>query len=269
VSAPAKGGRRRRGGGGEAHADERWLLTYADMITLLMALFIVMWSISAVNQSKFDELKHSLKSAFNGNMFEKDKALLSGEAQILNPAGAQSKPIVQFPTVDIQKQLEQREQDNMEKVRQQIDGWAKQKGYQNKVKTKLDERGLVVRLVTDDVLFAPGQAVVQHDSVPLLRHLAGFLASGKIANAIRVEGHTDSTPISTSRFRSNWELSTGRATAVLHELLGAGIRPTRLSVVGYGAEQPLATNSTAYGRRTNRRVEIVVLRSFSLGGNNK
>ncbi len=122
-----------------------------------------------------------------------------------------------------------------------------------------------MRILTDDLLFNTGAATLKPASAPLLTHIAHLLTIEGISNDVRVEGNTDNVPISTARFPSNWDLSTARATAVLDGLLRAGVQPKRLSVTGYGAEHPIATNSTYGGRALNRRVDIVVLRRSTSG----
>jgi chemotaxis protein MotB len=273
VSAPGGNRRRRRGDQAhEEHADERWLLTYADMITLLMALFIVMWSMSAVNISKFEELKASLRDAFNGNIHDAGAGVTPGGESVLeptskasvNPAIVPAQPVAQAPKVPtVEDTLAKRELESLRRVQAELRAWAKQHGVSERIRATIDERGLVVRLLTDEVLFDPGHAVVKSGSDPLLAKIGALLGSGRIGNPIRVEGHTDDTPIATAQFPSNWELSAARATAVLRKLLAAGLKPGRVSVAGYGEQQPIASNDSAAGRAKNRRVEIVVLRQFS------
>jgi chemotaxis protein MotB len=268
--------RRRRGDGdGAAHADERWLLTYADMITLLMALFIVMWAISSVNISKFEELKHSLARAFSGDVPEGGAGILVGAEQIMEPQGAEVETPTPAPNEpqqfqDVAKALEaQREElESLRALQHRIDEYAEANGLTEKIETRIDERGLVVRLLTDEVLFDSGDAVLKADSLPLLGRIEGLLVDGSIKNPIRVEGHTDDIPISTARFRNNWELSASRATAVGTYLLERGFPPKRLSVAGYADTRPVASNSFTSGRAINRRVELVVLRTkvATLGG---
>jgi chemotaxis protein MotB len=249
--------RGRRGGHAEEHADERWLLTYADMITLLMALFIVMWSVSVVNKGKFDELKVSLREAFS------HKPVLQGDRSIMASTGSPSSaftivPAVLPPRLAVQRAFRKAEEQNLERVQQQIRQAAATEGLARALRTHIEERGLVVRLLTDKVLFTPGQAVVEPGGRALLVRVARTLAT--VANPLRVEGNTDSTPISNSLFHSNWELSAARATAVLEVLHESGIPDDRLSVAGYAAERPVAPNTTSAGRALNRRVDIVVLR---------
>ena len=267
MSAPArKGGRGHQAH--DEHPDERWLLTYADMITLLMALFIVMWSMSAVNISKFEELKMSLRAAFNGNIMDDQQSIAPGGESVMEPTAQHvtspailpPKEVAQPENVD--DMLARKELESLRKVQAELRRWAKQHGVSEQIRATIDERGLVVRLLTDEVLFDPGHAVVKTSSDALLGKIGTLLASGRIQNPIRVEGHTDDTPISTAQFPSNWELSAARATAVLRKLLDAGLPPGRVSVAGYGEERPMRTNATVAGRALNRRVEIVVVRQF-------
>jgi chemotaxis protein MotB len=264
----------RRGGGGAEHDEgaERWLLTYADMITLLLALFIVLWSISSVNISKFTELKASLASAFAGKVVTGSDSVLAGGPALLNPLGVQVPNVVPTPaptitpniSAAISKQIEsslaQQDLENLARIKAMIDRYAKAHGLTGKLKTSVDERGLVIHVLTDQLLFGPGQAVLEPQATPLLADVARLVTANGLANPVRVEGNTDSQPISTAQFRSNWELSAARASAVLSFLLSRGVRPRRLSLTGYADQRPLTTNSTSAGRSRNRRVDIVVLR---------
>ena len=260
---------RRRGDRHEEHdaGMERWLLTYADMITLLLALFIVLWSISSVNISKFQELRASLHEALSGKVIPGSSALLNGGAAVLQPQGTQvptptTSPlnIKQSIATHIAAVLQQRETQSLKRVQQQVRNYAKQNGLSGKLRTSINAEGLEIRVLTDDLLFDPGQATLKSRAIPILYHVARALNGNHLTNPIRVEGNTDNVPISTPRFRSNWELSTARADAVLEFMLSAGIKPTRLSAVGYADTRPLTTNATAKGRALNRRVELVVLR---------
>jgi chemotaxis protein MotB len=281
--------RRRRGdhgGGHDGGGDERWLLTYADMITLLMALFIVMWAISSVNTTKFAELSVSLKQAFNGKLTEGGDNLVMGSTSVM-PAqpslvgDAQGKPTSTDPisiappspsfdpiTVDpvakanaMIESAEAADLENLQRLKKRLDQWAAEHGLKTKVDTTIDERGLVIRVLTDDLLFDSGHAVLKPSALPLLSTIASFVHdTSRVPNDVRVEGNTDNVPISNAEFASNWELSAARATAVLQHLLHTGVAGGRLSATAYGEERPLATNRSAAGRAKNRRVELVVLR---------
>jgi chemotaxis protein MotB len=269
MSAPSNR-RRRSDKHAEEHPDERWLLTYSDMITLLMALFIVMWSISSVNISKFDELKASLQSAFSGRVLPANTSIMEGQTSPFEQDGSpippinqqNSQPAFQMGSIsaDLQKAAEQQDLDNLKQIQEKVEDFARTHGFSGRLKTSIDQQGLVVQLLTDEVLFDSGHAVLKKRSLPLLNEIAGLLARGGIVNPVRVEGNTDSVPIHSAQFRSNWQLSAERADAVLEYLLAHGVAPKRLSLAGYADQRPVATNETAEGRGLNRRVNLVVLR---------
>ena len=152
----------------EEHPDERWLLTYSDMITLLMALFIVMWSISSVNISKFDQLKASLKSAFSSKVLPDSQSVLTGQSSPFDRQGQEVSPIVDQPAFkmqSIEKSLDKAaasaDLENLKRIQQQVEAFAKSHGFEGQLRTSIDERGLVVQLLTDEVLFDSGQAVLK------------------------------------------------------------------------------------------------------------
>jgi chemotaxis protein MotB len=254
----------------EEHADERWLLTYSDMVTLLMALFIIMWAISSVNISKFDQLRASLRAAFSARVLPESSSILNGQRSAFDEQGSPIHPVSEgmtkqpaFKMLPIATQLLDAairdDTNNLRRIEREIRQYAAEHGFAASIATKVDERGLVVRVLTDDVLFDSGKATLKSRSVPLLTEISGLLARG-VVNPVRVEGNTDDVPISTSQFHSNWDLSTARADAVLEFLLAHGVRAGRLSATGYADQRPLASNATAAGRSLNRRVELVVLR---------
>jgi len=273
----AGGGRKR--GGGEVENEERWLLTYSDMITLLMALFIVMWAISSVNISKFNQLKAALQSAFSAKVLQANNSILSGQQAPFDQDGSPIQPldqsssasqVVQVKSIaqniqtkistQIQTQAALQDQDNLMHIQTLVRQWAREHDLTKIVKADIEERGLVVRLLTDNVLFGSGQGSLQPTALPLLGEIAKLLAAPDIVNPVRVEGNTDDRPIHSAQYPSNWELSSARADAVLEFLLQRGVVPTRLSAVGYGDVNPIAKNTTATGRAANRRVDIVILR---------
>jgi chemotaxis protein MotB len=284
-------GRRGRGAHAEHENDERWLLTYADMITLLMALFMVLFSISSVNISKYQTLQQSLKAAFSGSILPGGRSIMQSGSQSttahtpataeipslvpLNPvAAAKANPAIASSKANQSsaslnsKQLEAalnsmsaalREQASLAALKQKLDAYAKEHGLSHDVQTVIDRRGLVVRVLTDQLLFASGQATLQPAGFPLLTEVAQLLNVDQ-SHPITVEGHTDNVPISSSQYPSNWELSTDRATTVVRYLIAKGVNRGRLGAVGYADLHPLASNATAAGRAKNRRVEIVLQR---------
>jgi chemotaxis protein MotB len=276
VSAPSNRRRRADHGGGHEGGDERWLLTYADMITLLMALFIVMWAISSTNITKFRELKQSLNQAFSGKIIAGNHDILHGGARIMEEGsqGTQGGGQAFFdPAKNIAQSFskvgEKHETQSLKRLQQKIESYAKTHGFSKLISTKIDERGLVVRLLTDKVLFDSGRAELHPQSLPLIVKISRLLTAGSVLNPVRVEGNTDNQPISSAEFRSNWELSTARANAVLEVLLANGVPPRRLSVAGYADQNPIAVNSSFEGRAKNRRVELVVLRRIAVEGDSQ
>ena len=258
-----RGGRRRGGPAVEGGEDERWLLTYADMITLLMALFMVLFSISSVNTSKFETLQRALDEAFSGRILPGGKGLTeAGGAEKTTELAQTSPPI---PALKVVGQMPQtaaqtvaQEDEDFEALKRKIDSYAKEHGISNQIDTTLRQRGLVIRVLTDKLLFDTAEATVKPPGGQLLGSVAHLLTADN--HAIAVEGHTDSIPISTDRYPSNWELSTARASSVVRSLAGAGVLQRRFEAAGYAALHPIDSNSTDTGRNRNRRVEIVLLR---------
>jgi chemotaxis protein MotB len=263
----------RRGGEdhGDEHPDERWLVSYADMITLLMAMFLVMWSMASVNTTKLDILSKSLREAFSGKILPGGEAVMQpgptskAEEPTAEPPIPSIKPAVSEAQGDGQRSdAADKEAEDLEKLKREIDLWTKEHGLTNEVQTDLARRGLVVRVLTDKVLFESGSAEVKPAADPLLDALSRLLKT-QVRNPIQVEGNTDDVPVS-GRFPTNWELSTTRATAIVRDLIARGVWPGRLAAAGYADRHPIATNATEGGRRRNRRVELVVLRTGGHGG---
>ncbi len=264
----AAANRRRRRHAPEEHVDERWLLTYSDMITLLMALFLVLWAISSVNVSKFAELKVSLHQAFSGKVLEgSGKVLTGGQAAMAQNGSPVSLPMQNPPPAfkmisiraSLQDAAQRQDAENLRRLQRQVDAYARAHDMSAQIRTSIQERGLVIHVLTDAVLFDSGQATLKQPA-PLLGEIAHLVTRTGIVNPMRIEGNTDDIPVSPGKFRSNWELSSARANAVLEFMLAHGVAARRLSTVGYGAQHPIASNATASGRSRNRRVSLVLLR---------
>ena len=241
---------------------ERWLITYADMITLLMVLFIVLFSISQVDLAKFEKFKAGLAEFGNGN----DSLIELHEGGLLTAPQLAQLTKAEKALEDQQAEAEatQSEQAALAGAQARITEDLRLAGLEGVAHFRIEERGLVVTIVTDRVLFEPGSDVLTGDGRAVVDVISDALAP--LPNLLSVEGHTDSTPIATSRFPSNWELSTARATSVLRALVDRhAIAADRLSAAGYADQRPLASNATAAGRSTNRRVEIVVHSTSSSG----
>jgi chemotaxis protein MotB len=269
----------RRGRHATHENEERWLLTYADMITLLMALFMVLFSISSVNISKYKTLQQSLKAAFSGSVLSGGRAILQSGSESTSahtpatsavPAIVPLTPNVPKPTDTSAKQISTamlsasastQEESSFEHLKRQLDAYARSHGFAAKVQTVIERQGLVVRVLTDKLLFASGQARLQAAGDPLLLEVAHLLNVDQ-KHPITVEGNTDNVPIASPQYPSNWELSTARATSVVRYLIAHGVAAQRLGAAGYAALHPLAPNATAAGRARNRRVDIVLQRLY-------
>jgi len=289
----ARGGRRRRHGGAEEGSNERWLLTYADMITLLMALFMVLFSISSVNISKYETLQKSLKAAFSGNILPGGKAIAkqgatnnaaqapsSVELQAIEPVATQGASSAENGSAHStsssasaaasasQAAQAQQEAAEFAHIKQELEAYARAHGFAKSVQTSIEARGLVIRVLTDDLLFASGQASLDNRATGLLEEI-GALLNVDQTHPISVEGNTDNVPIHSSQFPSNWELSTARASTVVRFLIAHGIGANRLTATGNAEQHPVDTNTTAAGRARNRRVEIVLRRIYGAGGSSE
>jgi chemotaxis protein MotB len=261
-------GRRPRGGHEAEHEnEERWLLTYADMITLLMALFMVLFSIANVNKSKLESLSKSLEEAFSGKILPGGKALQSTGADSKTSTRPAPEPPIPAITSLVGDAMHAQsaaaaahEHDEFAHIKAQIDSFTRRHGLQSKVQTSISQRGLVIRLLTDKVLFGSGMAELKPQAAPILTRVAGLLTLAG-DHDVSVEGHTDNIPIRGSVYPTNWELSTARASRVVRFLIDHGAAKMRLSATGYAALHPIAGNDSAAGRSRNRRVEIVLLRS--------
>ena len=253
----------------EHDESERWLVSFADMMTLLFALFMVLFSISSVNTSKLTALQKSLQDAFSGAVLSGGKAIMQTGNET-SPKRAQATPPIPSLTPLISQattsltnpstlKKAQKEQEDFQELKRRIDSEARKAGLKGKVLTTVRRRGLEIEILTDKVFFDSGSATLKPQALGILDKVAVILA-GEHEHPIVVEGHTDSQPIHASLYPSNWELSGARAAAVVRDFVGDGVNSRRVSFSGYGSNEPIATNSTAAGRSKNRRVEVVLSR---------
>jgi chemotaxis protein MotB len=285
-----RGHGRRRHGGAEEGSNERWLLTYADMITLLMALFMVLFSISSVNISKYQTLQKSLKAAFSGNILPGGKAVAqqgatdnaaqtpaSVELQAIEPVKTEGSASLQNSSLHgasastastssasaaaaaLKQAAIQNQAAEFARIKAELDAYAASHGFAKSVQTTIEPRGLVIRVLTDDLLFASGKAALEGRADALLAEIAQLLNVDE-THPISVEGNTDNVPIHSGEFPSNWELSTARASTVVRFLIVHGVSASRLTASGNAEQRPVDSNATAEGRARNRRVEIVMRR---------
>ncbi len=265
----------------EEHTNhEAWAIPYGDLITLLLAFFVVMYALSTVNEGKYRVLSDSLYAAFRGEPRTLEPVQLgqhqagagadshTGVLQQQRPdpqhapaAGQLVKLAPQMPQVaptraaELAAQAAQREA-ALARVADQVQSALGDLVKRNLMTVRRKEMWVEVELRTD-ILFTSGSAQPAPAAVPVLARLGQALAP--LPNAVRVEGYTDNIPIRTSVFYSNWELSAARAGSVVRVLSGEGIDPGRLAVVGYGEQRPVQSNDTAEGRNANRRVVVVIL----------
>jgi chemotaxis protein MotB len=267
--------RRHKRGGGAHHEEEheneeRWLVSFADRMTLLFCLFMVLFAISSVNTSKFEALQRSLQDAFSGAVLSGGKAVMaSGSSASTAPSPPQPplpslRPITSMNDTSAKTEGEKaakakQEQSDFKALKRRIDSLAKLAGLKGKVVVTIRRRGLVIQLLTDKLFFDSGQAALKPPASRLVDRIARILGDER-KHPIVVEGHTDSQPISGSQYPSNWELSGARAAAVVRDFVANGVLDRRLSLAGFAAQEPIASNSTAEGRSRNRRVEVVLSR---------
>jgi len=246
-----------------AHAEnhERWLISYADFITLLFAFFVVMFASSQTDKAKAKQVADSVKTALEkggftatvreilgGTVDDKGK----GNAQMKGPGGAEKSthPHVEASVVELTASLTYLNQELSDEIRQ------------GKIQISMQPRGLVVSL-RQATFFPSGEDAIAPETYSMVEKIARMLSA--LPNPVRLEGHTDSVPIKTARFHSNWELSAARAIAMLELLTGRFEIPrNRLAIAGYAETAPADTNDTEEGRAHNRRVDIVILSRLSL-----
>ncbi|KIL34540.1 flagellar motor protein MotB [Cohnella kolymensis] len=243
----------------EEHADESWLLPYSDLMTLLLALFIVLYAASAVNTSKFDEMSRAFRSAFNSGLGVLDKNSVMENDQQRRRSDEMNNKKDEAKTRD---SLRKQEQQNLEELKKQLDRYIQKNGLSSQLQTELNTSELLIT-IRDNALFASGSAGIKTESQKLAAAI-GEMLQGYPDYDILVTGHTDDQPINTKEFPSNWELSSKRAINFMKILLeNDAFDPKRFSATGYGEFRPVDTSGTNLGRAKNRRVEVSVLRKYS------
>ena len=233
--------RAKKSHGAAMHADERWVISYADLVTLLLGFFILLYATADANTTKFEAVSKGLAQAFNVPV----KTGVAG-GQILDGGGS---VVPSGPHGNIDADLQA--------IRQVVQQQSNAAGLAGKILVTKDKDKIVIRLA-DNLLFASASADVRADAKPLLGIVAEALK--QTPNEVRVEGHTDNIPLVTEKYPSNWELSSARATAVLRYLTDQlNVAPARLFAAGYGEFRSIANNLTPEGRALNRRADIVIL----------
>jgi len=231
-------------GAGAGDNQDRWLISYADFITLLFAFFVVMYAISVVNEGKYKVLSDALGSAFGGNPQTPEAS------SAIDPL-----PLTGF-IARRRVEAAKRERERMNTLARDLNNSLMPLIQAGKVRVVQSGRGVSVE-INASILFAEGQAALGEESRATLGTVASLLKND--AHAIEVEGHTDNLPIASPLFPSNWELSAVRASSVVRLFIDNGIAPARLTAIGHGENQPVASNANEEGKARNRRVAITIL----------
>ncbi|MHB1903418.1 MAG: flagellar motor protein MotB [Ferrimicrobium sp.] len=250
---------------GEAEAEnaERWLLTYADMITLLLALFVVLFAMSSISQKKFDEFKTGLLQTFSQMQLQSalkgGTGLLQHRALVTHPGVTPGPPQISIPQTGSGTPATTTSQANNQLAAELKAALAKA-NLASDVQVVVETRGVVVRLLSDKVFFDTDSASLGAVGREVINVIGSVVKS--LPNDIVVEGYTDSAPIVGGPFSSNFELSAVRAVTVLEQLMRTdGVSADRLSATGFGATHPIVPNSTPANMALNRRVDVVILNS--------
>lgn len=231
--------------------------TYGDMVTLLLTFFILLYSFSAIDLQRFNEVMSAIQHSFLGR-----SGILSGSLEEIGTAEGQRLDVAEYEGEATEVLLNAQELELLEMVRELEDTYIKVKlflqevGLEDDIGLRLEERGIVMEL-PEKILFDTGRAEIKPDFLPIIELLAKLISD--LNNQIIVEGHTDNVPIRTFLYPSNWELSVARSVSVARCLVeGYGLEPGRFLVTGYGEYHPLDDNTSPEGRARNRRVTLVI-----------
>ncbi|GHU85098.1 motility protein B [Deferribacterales bacterium] len=234
----------------EEHPDETWLVPYSDVLTLLLALFIVLFAVSSKpTPAEVAALSESFRQAFNEYSGIFPGAILPIES--VKPTLKDSKP----------SGPQEKEEAELETIRESIGAFTAASSIGSGIEAEMTDEGLLI-IIKDNLLFQSGSAELMQSALGIARTLGTMLST--MRQKVIVSGHTDNGRIRTAEFPTNWELSSRRASNFMRYMLDHEpfLRPERFSVAGYGEYRPVASNLTEYGRQQNRRVEILVLRNY-------
>lgn len=241
----------------EEENGEAWLLPYSDLMTLLLALFIALFAMSQTDQQKVTAMAQAFSAAFN-----------TGGPSFFNKMGPNEGRAAEMPsTEDKGNSAYLQENQTLEQVQKQLDQYIEQNKMQDELSTELTEDGLMIR-IKEQALFASGSADLLPESQKIGPVIAGLLAP--IGERVVISGHTDNMPISTPQFPSNWELSAIRAINFMKYIMSqdARLNPVRFSSTGCSEYRPVASNDTEEGRAKNRRVEVLIARTYKADTSN-
>ncbi len=228
----------------DEHIDESWLLPYSDLLTLLLALFIVLFASGTIDNEKLQQISISMNSALKGqgsSLILKENSVIPKEVE-KNKAAAPKKE----------------ETDQLKNLMGQIENYIDERGLNNVITIKDEPKGIKLSL-KDMILYKSGSAELKGDSLTILADLLDLIK--QVQNPISIEGHTDNVPITGGQFKSNWELSSARALSVLYFFEDKGIPSNKLQFAGFGEQKPIYPNDTLEHRQANRRVDITILKT--------
>ena len=225
---------------------DRWLISYADFITLLFAFFVVMYAISSVNESKYQMFSASLTSAFGKQIVKSEATVSTNEQDVL------LKSLVDRRNAKLAEQQQEAMQDITKNINQVMNALV----TNGQVSVMQTNRGVAIE-INASALFNQGDVVLQGGAINILAEVAKVLE--QVDLAIEVEGHTDDIPIKTQKFPSNWELSSARASSVVRLFIEQGLKSRNLKAIGSAANHPVTSNDTADGRAQNRRITVTIL----------
>lgn len=248
----------------EEHVDESWLLPYSDLMTLLLALFITLFSMSSIDAQKFEQMASALSSALNGGTGVLDNKSAFPTDPSMDLGNETTPP--KNPETSQEAQLAKQEQEELEKLKKQLDQYISENGLTEQLDTKLNQSQLMIT-IADNAVFASGQATVKTEARVLAKNISRMLQQFPDYDVI-VTGHTDNMPINNAQYNDNWDLSSDRALNFLKiMLLNTNLDPSKFTPSGYGEYHPVASNDTPEGRAQNRRVEISIIRKYTGSSN--
>ena len=247
---------------------ERWLVSYADFITLLFAFFVVMFATSQTDKAKAQQVSESVKKALEGESFKSVVSVIlggaidnkgQGNAQHRGPGGSVASTVPTKRTPEPSNAQIAELLPSLTVLSKELE----QEIKSGKLQLSMGARGLTISF-TQAALFPSGEDVIAPETIKTIQKIAA--AINQIPNPVRMEGHTDAVPIHNSRFRSNWELSAARSIALLEQLTSMNVSKDRLSIAGYADTAPVDDNLTEEGRQKNRRVDIIILNETGVKG---
>lgn len=240
----------------EEGASEAWLLPYSDLLTLLLALFIVLFAMSQTDETKMKAMSQAFTAAFN-----------TGGPSFFSRAGPNESRFAQIPSdEDKGNSAYIAENQQLESVKRQMDQYIEQNHMKDELSTELTEDGLMIR-IKEKALFPSGSAELVQESQRIGPVITGLLVP--LSERVVISGHTDNVPIATAQYPSNWELSSARAMNFMKFLLAQDgrLNPARFSAIGYSEYHPVVSNDTEAGRIQNRRVEVLIARKYQFNNN--